>query len=118
MIEKHFTTDRNLPGPDHWFSSDPGEFKELVRRVREVELMLGAPDLRPTVLEQHAREEYRVTCTAARDLPAGHVVSEDDVGFHRPASGLPPSQLESLVGKKLVRDLKRGDGFSWSCVGA
>ncbi len=116
MIEKHFTTDRQLPGPDHWFSSDPVEFRELVLRVREVETMLGRPELQPTALERRAREEYRVTCTAARDLPAGHILAEADIGFHRPAGGLPPSQLENLLGRTLVQDLKRGDGFSWACV--
>jgi N-acetylneuraminate synthase/N,N'-diacetyllegionaminate synthase len=118
MIEKHFTTDRYLPGPDHWFSSDPAEFKELTRRVREVEAMLGRPELQPTKIESHARNEYRVTCTAARDLPEGHVVAENDIGFHRPAAGLPPSQLEALLGKKLLRSLKRGDGFRWDCIAA
>ena len=118
MIEKHFTTDRQLPGPDQWFSSDPAEFRELVRRVREVETMLGRPALLPTAVEQHARREYRVTCTAARDLPSGYVLAECDIGFHRPATGLPPAQLEGLLGRKLVQSMKRGDGFSWASVAA
>lgn len=112
MIEKHFTTDRHLPGPDQWFSSDPAEFKELVRRVREVETLLGRSELRPTVAEKRAREEFRLSCTAARDLASGHVVAEADIAYHRPAQGLPPSRMEELLGRRLVRALSRGQGFT------
>lgn len=118
MIEKHFTTDRNLPGPDQWFSSDPTEFKELVRRVREVEVMLGRPELRPADAELKSREEFRLSCIAARDLPAGHIVSECDIAFHRPATGLPPSQADVLKGRRLARGLKRGELFAFEHLAA
>lgn len=109
MIEKHFTTDRNLPGPDQWFSSDAAEFAELVRRVRETEVLLGSSDLRPTGAETAAREEFRLSCVAKRDLSAGHVVASDDVTFRRPATGLPPSQLDFLSGKKLLKEIRAGE---------
>jgi N,N'-diacetyllegionaminate synthase len=108
MIEKHFTTDRNLPGPDQWFSSDPSEFAELARRVREAETLLGMPQLRHTECERHARTEYRVSCGAARDLLKGHALQEEDVLFRRPADGAPPAELENLLGKTLLCDLRRG----------
>jgi N,N'-diacetyllegionaminate synthase len=108
MIEKHFTTDRELPGPDQWFSSDPTEFAELVRRVREMETMLGRPDLQPTAAETHARAEYRLACTAARDLRAGDVLAEADIAFRRPAAGLPPSQVDFLVGKPVRVNIAQG----------
>ncbi|MEI8292958.1 MAG: N-acetylneuraminate synthase family protein [bacterium] len=101
LVEKHFTTDRNLPGPDQWFSSNPSEFAELVRRVREAETMLGSEELQPTAVELAARENFRLSCTAASNLSAGHILRETDIVFRRPASGLPPSQVDQLLNRPL-----------------
>jgi len=109
MVEKHFTTDRNLPGPDQWFSSDPAEFAELVRRVRTVEKMIGSAELAPTSAERDAREHFRLSCVAEHDLPAGHVLTEADITFCRPATGLPPSQVNRLLGKKVAISVDRGE---------
>jgi len=111
MVEKHFTTDRHLQGPDQWFSSTPVEFAELVRRVRVAEDMLGCGDLRPTRAEAQARENFRLSCTAARDLTAGTILKAKDIVFRRPAKGLPPSMLESLVEHSLVTDILKGEAF-------
>lgn len=114
MIEKHFTSDRNLPGPDHWFSADPAEFAELVRRVRQMEIMLGSPELEPTAAEAGARMESRLSCVAIRDLPAGHVLTEADIAFRRPATGLRPAKIGLLLGGTLAADVKLGDAFTSS----
>jgi N-acetylneuraminate synthase/N,N'-diacetyllegionaminate synthase len=116
MVEKHFTTDRHLPGPDQWFSSTPEEFAELVRRVRGAEEMLGCGDLRPTRAEAQARENFRLSCTAARDLTAGSILKVEDISFLRPATGLPPSKLESLIGHCLVADIQKGEAFQPSHI--
>lgn len=109
MVEKHFTTDRGLPGPDQRFSADAAEFAELVRRVRAAEAMLGEPGLGPTAAEQRSRVEFRLSCVAARDLPAGHRLSERDIAFRRPATGLPPSQVERLLGHCVAMAVKQGE---------
>jgi sialic acid synthase SpsE len=109
MIEKHFTTGRDLPGPDQWFSSDPAEFAALARRVREAEAMLGSAELRHAAVEKHARSEYRVSCGVATDLPRGHVLTEDDIMFRRPTDGAPPSCVDAIVGRPLPRDFRRGE---------
>jgi N-acetylneuraminate synthase/N,N'-diacetyllegionaminate synthase len=108
MVEKHFTTDRNLPGPDQWFSSTPGEFSELVKRVREVETMLGCGEIAPAASEAEARGLFRLSCVAARDLPAGHVLEIQDIDFCRPATGVPPGEVSTLVGKVLHALVPRG----------
>jgi len=108
MVEKHFTTDRHLPGPDQRFSSTPEEFAELVRRVREAEEMLGCGDLRPTPAELASRENFRLSCTAARDLPAGAVLKIDDISFRRPACGLPPKSMHLIVGRYLKQFTPKG----------
>lgn len=112
VVEKHFTTDRGLPGPDQRFSSDPAEFAELVCAIRATESMLGEARIVPSAAEKEAREGYRLSCVAARDLPAGAVVTADDVRFRRPGSGLPPKALPQLVGRRLMRPHRAGELFA------
>jgi N,N'-diacetyllegionaminate synthase len=118
MVEKHFTTDRTLPGPDQWFSSDAAEFAELVRRVRAAETMLGVAEFRATGVETMGRESYRLSCVADRDLPAGHVLAEADIAFRRPATGLPPSQVDHLIGQRLRHPVCRGEVLSLGSISA
>ena len=99
MVEKHFTLSRDLVGPDHWFSSTPDEFQELVRRVRQVEKMLGSGQLCPTQSEVASRQSFRLSCTASRDLEQGTVLQNEDICFRRPATGLPPKSVDLIVGK-------------------
>jgi N,N'-diacetyllegionaminate synthase len=112
MIEKHFTTDKNLPGPDHCFSADPEEFLELSRRVRQVELLLGRAYLSPAEAESGAREQFRLSCVAEADLPVGHVLRIEDVGFRRPGTGMRPALVEYLLGRVLKTAVARGAVFT------
>ena len=107
-IEKHFTLDKNLPGPDHRFSADPAEFEALVKAVRKMEQELGDPRLGPTSTEAQSRLDYRLSCVAARPLPEGHALTEGDLAFRRPGTGLPPAQAASLVGRRLKRAVEAG----------
>lgn len=108
FLEKHFTLDRTLPGPDHRFSTDPAELVELVRAVRTVEQSLGTDTIGPAGSELLGRREYRLSCVAARDLQAGGVLGERDIAFRRPGSGVPPSEVELLVGHRLRADIAAG----------
>ncbi len=112
MVEKHFTTDRDLPGPDQWFSSNPAEFAELVRRVREAEKMLGSGDLRPIDVEMESRKKFRLSCTATRELKVGSCLQEADVCYRRPATGLPPGSIGLILGKALARTVAAGTPLS------
>ncbi len=116
MIEKHFTTDRTLPGPDQWFSSDAVEFAELVRRVRAAETMLGVAEFRANGTETASRESFRLSCVADRDFPAGHMLAEADIAFRRPAAGLTPSQVDLLIGQRLRTAVRRGEPLLLSSV--
>jgi N,N'-diacetyllegionaminate synthase len=111
FIEKHFTLDKNLPGPDHRFSSDPAEFRALVDAVRTMEKNLGKSTIGPTPSEMLGRRDFRLSCVAARDLPTGHCLSESDVAFRRPGTGLPPRSLHWLVGLRLSRAVVKGHVF-------
>jgi N,N'-diacetyllegionaminate synthase len=111
FIEKHFTLDKNLPGPDHRFSADPAEFRALVDAVRFAECALGSAALEPARVEQIGRREYRLSCVAARDLPAGHTLTTRDIAFHRPGTGLPPKRARELVGQVTSRAINRGSAL-------
>ena len=106
-VEKHFTTDRNLPGPDHWFSSDPDEMAQLVRDVRAAEKMMGNAALVDEDAEEFSTQNYRLSCVAMKDYKKGHVISEADIDFQRPGHGLRPSNSNLLVGRTLKQDVER-----------
>jgi N,N'-diacetyllegionaminate synthase len=114
MIEKHFTLDKNLPGPDHRFSADPKEFGDLVAGVRTLEQNLGESIIGPTASESVGRKEYRLSCVAARELSSQHLLVENDIAFRRPATGLPPSAASWLTGRRLARDVGAGHVFDAS----
>ena len=113
VIEKHFTLDRNLSGPDHRCSADPGEFGALVRGIREVELALGDGVKRPVAAELANLKGVRRSIAAARDLPAGHVVGERDLQFLRPSTGLLPHEWSRVVGRSTRVALPRNTLLSW-----
>ncbi len=112
MIEKHFTLDKNLPGPDHRFSADPPEFRSMVDSVRAIEKNLGNAELKPAASEELGRRDYRLSCVAARELPAGHRLVGSDIAFRRPGFGFSPKQLDTLIARELVRNVPRGQVFT------
>jgi N,N'-diacetyllegionaminate synthase len=112
FIEKHFTIDRGLPGPDQRFSSDPAEFRALVDTVRRVEACLGTPIVGPTSSEAEGRKNYRLSCVAATDLESGRVLQAGDIAFRRPAGGFPPKLADRLHGRRLAGAVKIGHPFS------
>jgi N-acetylneuraminate synthase/N,N'-diacetyllegionaminate synthase len=113
FIEKHFTIDRNLPGPDHWFSSDPKEMKQLIAGVRQAEAALGSSRLAPAPSEKKNRVKFRLSCVAARKLAAGTVIGPEDIAIKRPGSGIPPKLKDSINGLVLKYRLEAGNPFKW-----
>lgn len=109
FIEKHFTLDRKMPGPDHRFSADPAELGALTKSIRTLEKSLGSSEIVPTQSEMKGRRDFRLSCIAAHNLPAGQSLSESDVAFCRPGRGLPPKALDWLVDKKLKSAIRAGD---------
>ena len=102
-VEKHFTLDRSLPGPDHQASLLPAELSALVRAVREVEAALGDGIKRPAPGELPVREVARKSLVAARDVPAGTVLGPEHLVILRPGTGLPPGRLTSVLGRRTAR---------------
>jgi N-acetylneuraminate synthase/N,N'-diacetyllegionaminate synthase len=113
-IEKHFTLDRDLPGPDHHFSMDPAELAELVRQVRVVSRSLGSAQIAPAAGEWRNRDEYRLSCVAAHPLAEGQRLAAADVAFRRPGTGMRPALADRLVGRVLRHGVARGHVFTES----
>lgn len=99
--EKHFTTDRNRSGPDHRMSLEPAELKAQIHAVRAAESALGDGRKVPQAAELPTRAVVRKRLCAARDLPAGHVLTTDDLTGLRAESGLPVSAWDTLLGRTL-----------------
>ena len=116
MIEKHFTDDIGRDGPDHKFSMDPATWREMVDRTRELELALGSGIKKIEDNEKETVEIQRRAIRLTRDLSAGTALAEENLIVLRPcpADGLPPHQLEKLIGRKLRRDMQKGDHVKWS----
>lgn len=111
MIEKHFTLDHSLPGPDHGFSAGPEQLRALVETVRTMEASLGSAEIVPAPSEMGGRSDFRLSCVAAADLSAGHELTPADIGFSRPGTGLPPREIRTLIGRRIVRDVASGEVF-------
>lgn len=112
LLEKHFTLDRDLPGPDHLASLEPGELTALVKAVREVEAALGDGVKRPTDSELVNVAVVRRSLHASRPLPAGHVLKAADLIALRPGTGLPPALRGRVVGRRLRVGVERGEMLS------
>lgn len=105
VIEKHFTLDRGLSGPDHRVSLEPVELMALVRGIRIVESSLGDGTKQPAASEIQTASVARKSLVAARDVPQGTRLKRDLIAFKRPGTGLPPSMLDLVVGRRAVRDI-------------
>ena len=109
IIEKHFTIDKNYSDfRDHQLSADPQEFKELVNRIREVEVILGQQNKTMSLEEKEISPLIRRSIAAKEDLPVGYVLTEDDFIWVRPGTGIPAGNEEILIGKKLVNPVNKG----------
>ncbi len=105
MIEKHFTVDNELPGPDQAVSLDTPDFTRLVSNIRDVESALGAARKSPTAGEIGMRSAMRRSLVTARTLPAGAEISAEDLTAKRPGDGISPSELERIIGRKTAVEI-------------
>ena len=99
---------RNLPGPDHWFSEDPTGLKVWSNSIKQAYLMLGNPSLRPTKKEESMRILARRSIVTLSDIQEGELFNLINIGLRRPGNGLPPKMLDTIIGKKSVRDILKG----------
>lgn len=105
VIEKHFTLDKNLPGPDHSTSITPIELRSFAEKIHKIETALGKGYKEPTALEKENAINMRRSITASRDIRKDEIITEDKITFKRPATGLPPQFYDMIIGKKAARDI-------------
>ena len=113
VIEKHFTLDKNLPGPDHKASLNPCELKEMIRGIRLIEKALGDGIKRPTPEEEEIKKIARRSIVAKVDIPKGAIITKDMITFKRPGTGLPPKYYNKIIGKRARRDIKADELIYW-----
>ena len=113
IIEKHFTLDKTLPGPDHRASSTPEEFSELAQNVRRAELMLGSPRKVRQAEEQQMAEVSRKSVVLARAMRAGETITADDLRLMRPGTGIPASVMPVIEGRRVLKDLDALHRLRW-----
>ncbi len=113
IIEKHFTLDKNLPGPDHKASLEPDELKEMVKAIRNIEKALGDGIKKPNISEIEIMKVARRSLIATRDIRAGEVIKESDIAIKRPGTGILPKFKEVVIGMKLANDIRQDEPFRW-----
>lgn len=112
VIEKHFTLDKSLPGPDHKASLEPGELKMMVDGIRNVEQALGSGVKRPVTEELVNREPIRKSLVVNAPLKSGEVITEAHLSVKRPEKGMSPTKYWNVLGKKATRDYCVGEFLS------
>lgn len=106
IIEKHFTLDRSMEGPDHIASLEPQELKAMVTAIRNLELALGGDGIKkPSPSELKNREIARKSIHLRRNLTRGHIITIDDIIMKRPGNGISPMDMDFVIGRKLSLDL-------------
>jgi len=113
FLEKHFTLDHDLPGPDHWFAEDPVGLAEWVSSIRKAHVLLGDTIVRPTSAEREMRLVARRSVVALRAITQGEVVTDAVLGLRRPGGGIPPIQFHETLGKKARRAIPAGKTIEW-----
>lgn len=112
VVEKHFTMNHTWKGTDHAFSLEPIGMRKLVRDLRRVRLALGTGVKVPYDTEMGPLLKMGKKLVAARDLPAGHILSEHDIAIKSPGDGLPPYELENVIGCSLRQGLCEDDNIT------
>lgn len=104
VIEKHFTLDRTLPGPDHKASLEPNELKAMVDAIRNIEQALGDGQKHVSASEERNMAIARKSIVAAKDIKKGEFLTEDNLTTKRPGSGISPMRWKEVIGTKAIRD--------------
>lgn len=116
VIEKHFTLDRNMKGPDHRASIEPDELKIMVRSIRNIELAMGDGIKRCNKSEENIRKVARKSIVAGRDISKDEVITINNISFKRPEFGLKPKYVDLVVGKKARRNIKVNEFITFNDV--
>ncbi len=115
VIEKHFTLNKNMPGPDHKASLDPSELKEMVKCIRNIEAAMGGSGRKqPSPSELKNKDIARKSIHLNNSLTQGHIIEDNDLIMKRPGDGISPMMMELVIGKSVKYDLNEDHKLMWS----
>lgn len=113
IIEKHFTVNKDLPGPDHKFALSPEELKAMVFAIRDTEKAVGRPDKKPVEREMIYLQRGRRSLFAAVDIKKSETITNNKLAILRPGIGLLPKYLEEVIGTKAKADIMANEPLTW-----
>jgi len=119
VVEKHFTLDKSMEGPDHEFALEPDELDRMVTAIRDTEAALGSGEKRVLEVERELHKKARRAIHAVEDIEAGEELTEENLKVLRPGeqeSGLHPKFYDEVVGTTALRDISQGTGISWDDI--
>lgn len=116
VVEKHFTLDNEMDGPDHMLSLNPHDFKKMVDGIKEIKTALGSFSKEPTATEKGNIFSGRRSILAARDLKEGEVLKFSDVKMIKPAKGIATKYLEFVLGRKVNKDISKYEPITWDLI--
>jgi len=111
VIEKHFTLDRNMEGPDHKASLEPQELKQMVSSIRNIEKAMGKAEKAPSPSETKNKNVARKSIVAAKEITKGEMFSDQNLAVKRPGTGISPMQWDKIIGTKAIRDFKADEAI-------
>jgi N,N'-diacetyllegionaminate synthase len=117
MLEKTITEDRMTRSVEHIMSLEPHEMRQFVHVIREVEVALGSSRRILSDEERRKRNGVRRSIHASQNLPSGHILTESDLDYRRPGTGIPPNCLGEVIGRTLVSAVEKGKQLAWSDLG-
>ncbi len=109
VIEKHFTLDKSLTGNDHYHAMDPSDLKKFAEKIGFIHGLLGEEEKKPVECESSARRYARRSIVAKTDILRGTVITRECVTFKRPGTGIPPKNLELIIGRRAKKDIEKDD---------
>jgi N-acetylneuraminate synthase len=117
IIEKHFTHDKTLPGNDHYHAMDINDLKCFVKLIEQIHISLGSESKKtPIKTEEISRLNARRSIVLSRNVLAGQNLTEKDLTYKRPGTGISPQYWDDVIGKKVIIDLKEDDILQWDCL--
>ena len=117
IIEKHFTLDKTLKGNDHYHAMDPDDIRKFKTNISLINQINGQFKKEPLKCEEEARKQARRSIVATKDIPIGEIITEDMLTFKRPGTGISPSKLNSILGKKSKINIKEDELIKYEMIG-
>ena len=116
IIEKHYTMSRTMTGSGHYFSLEPNDVRKMVHNIRLFETVLGDGEMGTTEIEERAKMGGRKSIVAKRDIKAHEILTKNMLTYKRPGNGISPDQVEELLGKEAVKEIKEDFQIDWEDI--